>query len=165
MKSEQRAKQPKFSLARKDEPMAELVTETDQKNLAVWAIDCVERVLPYFEEKYPEDPRPRNALVACRAWITTGVFRMADIRAASLAAHAAARETGEDNAARSAARAAGQVVATAHVPTHSVAAANYALQAIYRATNLSDADTAIARERDWQYHHLLALREKSDSEK
>jgi hypothetical protein len=86
------------------------------------------------------------------------VFKMADIRKAALASHAAAREVGEDNAARSAARAAGQAVATAHVPTHSIGAANYALQAIHRATNSSDANAAVAKERDWQYHHLLELR-------
>ncbi|MDO9034233.1 MAG: hypothetical protein Q7U51_03395 [Methanoregula sp.] len=160
MKSEPRVKQPKFSLARKDKPMAERVRDTDKKTLAVWAIDCAGRVLPFFEEKFPDDPRPRNALVACRAWITTGVFRMADIRAASLAAHAAAREVGKDNAARSAARAAGQAVATTHVPTHSLGAAKYAQQAIYRAANPSDADAAVAGERDWQHHHLLELREK-----
>jgi len=82
---------------------------------------------------------------------------MADIRKAALASHAAAREVGEDNAARSAARAAGQAVATAHVPTHSIGAANYALQAVYRAANTSDADAAAAKERDWQHKHLLDL--------
>src|SRR5574341_404478 len=137
----------KFSVTHKDESIVELVSKTDHKTLAVWAIDCVERVLPYFEEKYPEDHRPRNAIEACRAWINTGVFKMADIRKASLTSHAAAREVGEDNAARSAARAAGQAVATAHVPTHSIGAANYALQAIHRAASSSDADAAVARER------------------
>ena len=82
---------------------------------------------------------------------------MAVIRKASLASHTAAREVGEDNAARSAARAAGQAVATAHVPTHSIGSAIYALQAIYRSTNSSDADAAMAKERDWQYQHLLEL--------
>ena len=100
---------------------------------------------------------PRNAIEALQAWINTGVFKMTDIRKASLASHAAAREVGEDNAARSAARAAGQTVATAHVPMHSIGAANYALQAIHRATNSSDADAAIAKERKWQYQHLLNL--------
>jgi hypothetical protein len=116
--------------------------------------------MPYFEEKYPEDPRPGKALEALREWIRSGIFRMADIRRASLDAHAAAREAGEDTAARSAARAAGQAVATAHVPTHAVAAANYALQAVYRATDRSIADAAVAGERDWQYRHLIRLREK-----
>lgn len=39
----------KFWVTHKDESMVELVRITDHKALAVWAIDCVERVLPYFE--------------------------------------------------------------------------------------------------------------------
>ncbi len=153
-------KKSKFSLTHyKDEKIVELVRKTDHKTLAVWAIDCAERVLPYFEQQYPEDHRPRNAIETLQTWINTGVFKMAVIRNASLASHAAAREVGEDTAARSAARAAGQAVATAHVPTHSIAAAIYALQAIHRATNFSDA--AIAKERDWQYQHLVELAENS----
>ncbi len=154
-----------YSLARKDEPMAELVHETDHKTLAIWAVDCVERVIPYFEVQYPEDHRPGDAIVALQTWIRTGVFWMADIRKASLDAHAAAREVGKDNAARSAARAAGQAAATAHVRTHSLAAAKYALQAIYRAASSSDAEADIALERDWQYRHLLELRNSRETRK
>jgi hypothetical protein len=161
MKGKTGEKKPKFSLAHKDEPMLQLVKETDKKILAVWAIDCAMRVLPFFEEKYPHDPRPRDAIVALQAWIHSGVFRMAVIRGASLASHAAAREVGEDNPARSAARAAGQAVATAHVRTHSFGAAKYALQAVFRAADPADAGAAVKRERDWQYHHLLVLKEKS----
>ena len=149
---------PKFSITHKDEAMWELVGKTDQKTLAICAIDCVELVMPYFEEKYPQDHRPRNSLETLQAWIQTGVFKMAVIRKASLDSHAAAREVGEDTPARSVARAAGQTVATAHVPTHAIGGALYALQAIHRATNPSDAGAAVARERDWQYQHLLDLR-------
>lgn len=152
-------KKPKFTLARKDEPMLELVIKTDHKTLALWAIDCVGRVLPYFEEQYPNDHRPRNAIETLQAWISTGVFKMPVIREASLDAHAAAREVGEDNAARSAARAAGQAVATAHVPTHSMGAAKYALQAIHRAATPADAAAAVDKERAWQYQRLLELGE------
>lgn len=141
----------------KDERLVELVKITDHKTLAVWAIDCTERVLPYFEEKYPEDQRPRKAIQTLQTWINTGVFKMAVIRGASLASHAAAREVGIDNAARSAARAAGQAVATAHVPAHAMGPAIYALQAIYRATASANVDAAIAKEREWQYQHLLEL--------
>jgi hypothetical protein len=147
-----------FSLTRhKDERIVELVRKTNHKTLAVWAIDCTERVLPYFVGIYPKDHRPRNAIETLQNWINTGMFKMAVIRKASLASHAAAREVGEDNAARSAARAAGQAVATAHVPTHSMGSAIYALQAIYRATHSSDTSAAIAKEREWQYQHLLEL--------
>jgi hypothetical protein len=148
---------PKFSVTYKDKSIVELVRKTDLRTLAAWGIDCAERVLPYFEERHPRDHRPGNAIEACQKWLDTGVFRMSEIRKASLAAHAAAREVGEDNAARSAARAAGQVAATPHVPTHSIGAANYALQAIHRATDSSEADAAVAKERDWQYQHLLRL--------
>lgn len=154
---------PKFSVIHKDESMVELMRKSDHKTLAVWAIDCVERILPHFEEKYPDDNRPQKALEACQAWIDTGVLKMADIRKASLAAHAAAREVGENNAARSAARAAGQAVATAHVANHSIAAANYALQAIHRVTICSDAGAAVAKERDWQYQQLLELGGKTEA--
>ena len=152
-------KKSKISLTQHKDEFVELVKNTDHKTLAIWAIDCAERVLPYFEAKYPEDHRPRNAIETLQTWLNTGVFRMAVIRQASLASHAAAREVGEDNAARSAARAAGQAVATAHVPTHSMGAAIYALQAIHRATDSSDAAAAVAKERDWQYQHLLELGE------
>ena len=151
-------KNSKFSLTSfKDERIVELVKKTSQKTLAVWAIDCAERVLPYFEQKYPEDRRPRTAIDALRIWIITGEFKMAVIRKASLDAHTAARKVGEDNSARSAARAAGQAVATAHVPAHSIGAAIYSLQAVYKAAGPSDTDASVDKERDWQYRHLLEL--------
>lgn len=146
-----------FSLTRKDEEMGELVSNTDQQTLAIWALDCAERVMPFFEENYPRDQRPRHALETLQTWIETGVFQMAVIRKASLDAHAAAREVGAESPTRSAARAAGQAVATAHVPRHAYGAAMYAQQAIYRATQASDAGAAVAKEREWQYQHLLHL--------
>ena len=147
----------KFSLLQHKEAFLEPIKDVDQKTLAVWAIDCAERVLPYFEEQYPDDPRPRQALDTLQTWIDTGVFKMAVIRGASLASHAAAREVGEDNPARSAARAAGQAVGTAHVPAHAIGAAIYALQAIHRATSADAAGAAVDREREWQYQRLLEL--------
>ncbi|MDQ2786784.1 MAG: hypothetical protein M3Y58_17480 [Chloroflexota bacterium] len=145
----------RFSIIHKDEEMVALVSKTDHKTVALWAIDCAERVMPYFEEKSPQDHRPRLAIETLKTWIDTGAFKMAIIRKASLDAHAAARAVGEDSPARSAARAAGQAVATAHVSRHSYGSASYAQQAIYRDTNAMD---AVERERNWQYQHLLALR-------
>jgi hypothetical protein len=126
----------------------------DQKNLAVWAADCAERVLPYFEEKYPDDKRPSVAIWTLREWVNTGKFSMAVIRGASLASHGAARGVRkEDHAARFAARAAGQAVATAHVPTHALGAALYAIKAVAVA-NPSNARAAIENERGWQFMNI-----------
>lgn len=154
-----RVKKSKFSIAHEDQAMLELVGKTDQKTLALWAIDCAERVMPYFEENYPQDQRPRQAIETLKTWIDTGVFKMAVIRKASLDSHAAARDVGEDSPARSAAHAAGQAVATAHVPRHAYGPAIYAQQAVHRASDPADAEAAAAKERDWQYQHLLELRE------
>jgi hypothetical protein len=151
----------RFSIAHNDDDMLALIQDTDQKTLAVWAIECAERVLPYFEQQFPADQRPRHAIEALQAWLQTGVFRMAVIRKASLDAHAAARDVGADTPARSAARAAGQAVATAHVPRHAYGPAVYAQQAIYRAAEAAEADAAVSRERDWQYQRLLQLRENT----
>jgi hypothetical protein len=151
-------KQQKFSIAHEDKEMLALIGKTDQKILARFAIDCAERVMPYFEEKYPDDKRPRQAIDTLKTWIDTGIFSMAVIRKASLDAHAAARDVGEDSPARSAARAAGQAVATAHVPSHAYGPVIYGQQAIFRASDPSDAVAAAARERDWQYQHLVELR-------
>lgn len=167
----EKQKKPKFSIARKDPDMLDLVNKTDKKVLAVWAIDCAERVLPYFEKRYPKDKRPRVALDTLREWIKTGIFKMSVIRKASLDSHASAREVGEDNSSRSACRACGQAVATAHVARHSYGSAIYAQQAIYRAIDsvnvktVNDIEAAIKKERDWQYNHLLLLRKKYLSEK
>jgi len=150
-------KKPKLAVTSIDKSIAELVRRTNHKVLAIWAADCAERVLPYFEKRYPEDNRPRRAIEAARVWAQTGVFKMADVRNTALAAHAAAREVEEGNAARSAARAAGQALGTAHVPGHAIAAAIYAATAVRDATNSSDADAATAKERNWQYQHLLEL--------
>jgi hypothetical protein len=153
-------KESKFSIAHKDEEMLDLVSKTDKKTLAYWAIGCAQRVLPYFEDKYPDDPRPRQAIDTLKTWIKTGEFKMAVIRKASLDAHSAARDVGEDSPARSAARAAGQAVATAHVPRHAYGPAIYAQQAIFHAFGPADAAAAAAKERDWQYQHLLELIQK-----
>ena len=126
--------------------MSHRINKQDQKALAVWAADCAEHVLSCFEETYPNDNRPRKAIEACRAWARTGVFKMAEVRRDSLAAHAAARAAEADTAARFAARAAGQAVATAHVASHAVGAAWYGVKAAEAA--------GVSGEREWQYRRL-----------
>jgi hypothetical protein len=51
-------KKSRFSLRYEVESMVDLVSGVDHRVLAVWAIACAERVLPYFEASHPEDGRP-----------------------------------------------------------------------------------------------------------
>lgn len=138
--------------------IAELIRKSDHKTLAIWAADCAKRVLPYFEEKYPKDNRPRKAIEAGRAWVR-GELQMTEARKAAFAAHAAARDAEKDSGACAAARATGHAAATAHVPSHAMYATKYAITAMRDANETNNADTATFREREWQYQHLLELGE------
>lgn len=124
-------------------------SKDDHRALALWSLDCAERVLPLFDRAFPDEDRPRIAIEVGRKWVRTGIFEMAEIRCASLSAHAAARRASKDAAACFAARAAGQAVAAAHVPQHAYGSAYYALKAV-AAANPEDAERAVAKEREWQ---------------
>lgn len=128
----------------------------NQRLLAIWAADCAQHVLLYFEKEYPKDDRPRKAIEAARAWVR-GEITFSKVRSAALAAHAAAREAKENNRACFAARAAGQSAATAHVAGHAPHAADYAIKAAEAA--------GTSGEREWQSQHLpkslLPLMKKS----
>jgi hypothetical protein len=117
--------------------------EQDHKLLAVWASDCAERVLKYFEEVHPEDDRPRKAIEAARAWVR-GDLTMVEARKAAFASHASARDA-KHAPAQSAARAAGHAAATAHVASHARHAAAYAIKSVGDAADV---------ERDWQHRSL-----------
>ncbi|MCX6707065.1 MAG: hypothetical protein NT001_02900, partial [Candidatus Woesearchaeota archaeon] len=73
----------------------------------------------------------------------------------SLAAHAAARKAKKDekDAACLAARAAGQAVATAHVPQHAFGPAYYSLKLV-AAAYPGNAKVKLAKELKWQTDHL-----------
>lgn len=130
------------------------IFKSDQKILAFWAADCSEHVLHFFEDKRPNDNRPRKAIEACRKWAATGIFKMSEIRKASLDAHAAAKTTTQEDA-KYAAHSAGQAVATAHVPTHALGASLYAIRAA--AAHAGNADDGLVCERKWQLERLLEL--------
>src|SRR5579863_1793409 len=88
------------------------------------------RVLHLFEAERPCDPMPRKAIEAIRAWGEgKRTLGMQEVRMLSLGSHRAAR-TAKTDAARFAARAAGQAVATWHVPTHALGAPMYAERAL-----------------------------------
>lgn len=99
----------------------------------LWALEATRqanRVLTIFEKERPNDDRPRQAIEAIKAWAQEKrELGMSEVRKLSLSSHAAAREAKTD-AARFAARAAGQAVATWHVPTHATAVPKYVRKAI-----------------------------------
>ena len=102
------------------------LTDSDHHLLALWAAACAEHVLHLFESVKPDDPRPRQAIEAARAW-TRGELKMMETRALGGHAMGAARDL--RGAARYAAYAAGQAAVVAHVAAHELGAAAYAIKA------------------------------------
>ena len=127
------------------------LTDADHHLLALWAAACAEHVLPLFDAERPEDPRPRQAVEAARAW-ARGELPMMQARAAGGHAMAAAREL--RGAARHAAYAAGQAGVVAHVAAHDLGAAAYAIKAALAAAPDGEAQAAGRLECRWQRDQL-----------
>lgn len=123
--------------------------QTIHEALARWAAWCAWRALYVFEERRPDDNRPRAAIESVRAW-ERGEVPMTACRDAAFAAHAAARDATEAGApgAVEAARAAGQAAAVAHMFGHSPHAATYAAKAI-GLHGAGETDRVTERARQW----------------
>ena len=127
------------------------LTDADHRLLALWAASCAEHVLPLFESVQPDDPRPRAAIEAGRAWVR-GELAMMQARATGGHAMGAAREL--RGAARWAAYAAGQAACVAHVAEHDLGAAAYAIRAARAAAPVGRAEAAGREECRWQRDQL-----------
>ena len=125
--------------------------DSDHYLLAVWAADCAQHVLRFFEQMQAYDDRPRRAIEQARAW-ARGEITMKQARTAAFAANAAAREV--FGAAKEAALAAGQAVAVAHVAAHELGAAAYAIRAARAAAPEGEREEAGRLERQWQRDQL-----------
>lgn len=125
------------------------LTDPDHHLLALWAAECAEHVLPFFDDVRPSDTRPRDAIEAARAW-ARGELTMMDARARGGHAMAAARPL--RGTARYAAYAAGQAACVGHVAEHDLGAAAYAIKAA-RAAHPNDTGAG-RKERDWQRDRL-----------
>ncbi len=119
--------------------------------LALWAADCAQHVLPFFEQVQPDDDRPRRAIDMARAW-ARGEVTMTQARTAAGHAMGAARPL--RGAAREAAYAAGQAAAVAHVAAHELGAAAYAIRAARAAAPKAERDAAGRLECQWQRAQL-----------
>ena len=127
------------------------LTDSDHQLLVLWAATCAEHVLHLFESMRPDDPRPRQAIEAARAW-THGDLKMMETRALGGHAMGAARDL--HGAARFAAYAAGQAAVVAHVAAHELGAAAYAIKAARAAVVEGERDKAGRSECQWQREQL-----------
>lgn len=131
--------------------------DADHRLLAIWAADCAQHILHFFEQVQPDDNRPRHAIEQAHAWVR-GEISMTESRTAAGHAMGAARAL--RGAAREAAYAAGQAAAVAHVAAHELGAAAYAIRAVRAASPKAASIEAGRLECKWQRAQLPdAIRE------
>jgi hypothetical protein len=130
-----------------------LVNKCDKKTLTIWALDCADRVLHIYEKAIPGDGRPGAAIKAGRSWVRNEIGT-AETRGPISSAREAAEET-NDEVACTVAHAAEQALNAVHNPESSKEAAVY----VARAVGLSGGNQEA--EREWQYRHLIRLKDMS----
>jgi hypothetical protein len=132
-----------------------------------WAAECAQRVLKHYEDRYPNDKRPREAIDAALRWAkdpseanrdaaayAAYVAYVANAAHVAHVAHYAFNAAG-NAAAYAAADAAAYAAYAAYVAAaaaDAVAAAHYAANATHR-----DAQAGSDAEREWQANRLLEL--------
>lgn len=107
------------------------VAETQSKRtLCIWSIQFAqEHLLPIYERSFPDDPRPRNALINSHGWLE-GHVKYIDAKATNNGAHNAATEAVGNPAAQAAARAIAHASLTIHVSAHCMGIAFYGAASI-----------------------------------
>src|SRR5690606_23662845 len=59
-----------------------LLQDAHHRLIALWAADCAQHVLHFFEQEQPDDDRPRRAIEQARAW-ARGEVTMTQARTAA----------------------------------------------------------------------------------
>ena len=107
-----------------------LIETQSKTTLSNWCISYAEQyMLPIYEDTYPADTRPRDALNAAKEWMD-GKLKLPAVKKLVLDVHAAAREAEDNPAAQAAARTVAQAAAVIHTPTHSLGLAFYGAAAM-----------------------------------
>jgi hypothetical protein len=130
--------------------LGERVETWNERTARLFAADCAERVLPLFEQRRPDDDRPRQAIAAARAF-ARGEIDEWQLVVARDAARGAARDAARD-AAWAAAWAAARDAAWAAAWA---AAGDAAGAAAWDAAGDAAGAAAESAERQWQTARLL----------
>ena len=137
------------------QPIRKLIEKQNRRILALWGFDCAEHILEIFEKNYPNDKRPREAVVAAKAW-ARGEIKMPIAKKAALESHIAASEISEENpAASAAARVMGHLVGIIHVKSHAIIFVSYAITAFVHVSKKRMIEEVIEEKCKWLIGRLL----------
>ncbi len=120
-----------------------LFREQSHRTMVLWALDVAAESVAKLEEKYPDEPRPREALEAAWAW-AEGKIKMRLAQRKILDCHAFAKEidSKEDIAL---CHAIGQACAVVHTAGHAIGYPMYELSAIVYRLGIENCAEAVER--------------------
>lgn len=140
--------------------LADLVRHQNRRTLALWAFDLAEESVARLEETCPEEPRPREALEAARAW-AAGDVKMPLARRKILDCHALAKEL-QDPEAVALCHAVGQACSVVHTAGHTLGYPLYDLTATVRRCGLDACADAVEERKQHYMDRLLYWGARAD---
>lgn len=156
-------KKNKILFSRDSQCLQELIKLIELQNhriLVMWALDCGKITLGRFEEKYPNEPRPRMALELSQRW-ARGEIKMPIAKKAILEAHAVAKEINDEEYG-ALCHAMGHAGATVHVGTHALGLPFYELTAIVLEYGKDAYQKPVSEKIGYYYQRLLYWQENTD---
>jgi len=144
------------------QPLLRLIEKQKHQTLVLWALEYAQELTNKFEEKYPNEHRPREAVKAGRAW-AQGKIKMPAAKKAICAVHNAATQIANDIVYCSIARAIGHAVATVHVETHAIGGPIYALTALVYENSQENVSVVVVKECSRLHERLLYWEANIDS--
>ena len=137
-----------------------LFREQSHKTMVLWALDLAAESVAQLEGKYPDEPRPGEALEAARAW-AAGMIKMRLAQRKILDCHAFAKgiDSREDIAL---CHAIGQACAVVHTAGHAIGYPMYELSAIVYRFGIENCAEAVEQRRREYINKLFYWNEHID---
>lgn len=143
------------------DPLPSFAQDCSSSVLILWASDCAERVLHFFEDVYPEQILVREAIGAVRLFLL-GLIPKKEIHL-SIRHCEAISQSVSDISLRMVVRAVQYTCYSVFYKTSVFYAVNASCAAIFYQTPEEKRMEIVEKERNWQLHHLTYLKEKSIS--
>jgi hypothetical protein len=128
----------------------ELYEQTNQTNLAKWAISCAKHVLPLIEIEIIDMSIVENGFKINEFW-QIGKATVHEVRQTGFKIHEVARQC-KSEITKNAIRTAGQAVGVGHMREHAMVCSDYAIKTIQ--LSFPDQIDKISQERQWQLNEL-----------
>lgn len=132
----------------------DLISCKNHRALVLWALDFAQESVEDFETRYPDEPRPREALQAAHDW-AAGTIKMRPAQRAIIDCHAVAKEL-ESPVDIALVHAIGQACSVVHTEKHALGYPMYDLTAIALKKGIEGCKDAV-ESRVGEYERRLLL--------